>query len=590
LAIAVIRTIALFFNRILSSVLPAPKARSGFQFSSFAIGICFGFRISAFGFARPGWPTFPAGLCVALLLFSVLATPAQPTVLNTNLQLRLVLNTTNSSGAASVRIAKDPRNNTLYYLKINGDIFQLDLVAGTGSTSMLVYTATDHGLSTGVEGMAIGPDGTLYLTANINTNGGNSNVARVMKGVPNNAGVRVWSLLAQTEPYAKSRTAFDHLCSALALSPDGNFIYLNVGSRTDHGEVQSTGGLYPDLRETGLTAKIIRLPTSGSNLILTNDINVLRSAGYVFAEGTRNAFSLAFAPNGDLFGTDNGPDRDMSDELNWLRLGAHYGFPWRMGAADNPQQFPNYNPTNDLLLDKRFIAVHSGYYYNDPSFPPAPANLADPVINLGPDADSYRDPTDGSLHVASLTGATVSTFTAHRSPLGLVFDTAAAIAPPFQQHGFMLSWTPGDPTGNNVAGPFLDPGQDMVDLDLARLGNTNYQVRVTRLVAGFSNPIDAAILDNKVYVIEYGGNQGVWEVTFPPAPQAILLSNPAWLPGKAFGFTLSSAVGASYEIDTSTDLSNWSSIASLVATNSALQFIDSTATNSPQRFYRVHSP
>jgi len=110
-----------------------------------------------------------------------------------------------------------------------------------------------------------------------------------------------------------------------------------------------------------------------------------------------------------------------------------------MGGADNPQQFPDYDPANDLLLDSRFIAVQSGAYHNDPTFPPSPTNFAEPVINLGPDADSFHDPADGSIKDASNLGQTVSTFTAHRSPLGLVFDTAAAMAPPFQLHGFMLS-------------------------------------------------------------------------------------------------------------------------------------------------------
>jgi len=547
-------------------------------------------RISAFGFSGYAWLAFPCWLVFALLLSNPLATYSTPSVLNTNLQLRLVLNTTNSTGQPSVRIAKDPRNNQLYYLKINGDVFQLQLDSGTNSTSALAYTAADHGLDSNVQGMAIGPDGTIYLTGNLITNQGNSTIAQVMKGVPNGAGGRVWSLLAQTEPYPLSRSGFDHICNGLAVSPDGSFVYLNSGSRTDHGEVQSTSGLYPDLRETGLTAKIIRLPADGSNLVLTNDINVLRSSGYVFAEGTRNAFSLAFAPNGDFFGTDNGPDRDMSDELNWLRAGAHYGFPWRMGGTDNPQQFPDYNPTNDLLLDSRYTAVQQGDYHNDPTFPLAPAGLVEPVINLGPDATSYRDPTNGLVHVASLSGQTLSTFTAHRSPLGLVFDAAAAIAPPFQRHGFMLSWNEGDPTGNSVAGPFLDPSQDMVDLDLTRLGNTNYQARVTRIIGGFSNPIDAAIISNKVYVIEFGGDQGVWEVTFPPAVPVIALSNPTWLPGGTFGFQLSSAPGVTYEIDASTDLLNWSPITNLVATSSELLVVDSMATNYSQRFYRAHSP
>ncbi len=463
-------------------------------------------------------------LCLFLLAiisagFSSL--PAAPVVLNTNLQIRLVLYTTNASGAASVRLARDPRNSTLYYLKNNGDIYSVSLKNDSSSSSTQMYSAVDHGIAGSALGMAIGPDGTIYVVGS--TNSGNSIVARIMKGVPDAGGVRVWSLLAQTEAYPASRSAYDHLMSGMVVSPDGLWLYLNSGSRTDHGEIESTGGIYPNLRETALTAKIFRLPASGTNLFLTNDLTALRSAGYVYAEGTRNAFDLAFAPNGDLFATDNGPDRDMSDELNWIREGRHFGFPWRMGGADNPQQFPNYNPTNDLLLNPQFFGIQSGFYQNDPAFPPPPTNFFEPVINLGPDADSYRDPVDGSIKDASNLGQTLGTFTAHRSPLGLVFDTSAALAPPFQQHGFMLSWSQGDPTGQSIAGPFMDPGQDLVDLDLNAISN-NYQAHVTRVVGGFSNPIDAEILGNKIYVIEYGGSQGIWEITFPPARARLAIS------------------------------------------------------------------
>ena len=79
----------------------------------------------------------------------------------------------------------------------------------------------------------------------------------------------------------------------------------------------------------------------------------------------------------------------------------------------------------------------------------------------------------------------------------------------------MLSWTPGDANGTSAMGPFKDASADMVDLALTKLGNTNYQARVTRVVGGFANPIDAEIISNKVYVIEYGGSQGIWEITFP---------------------------------------------------------------------------
>jgi len=79
-----------------------------------------------------------------------------PVVLNTNLQIRLVLNTSTGSGN-SVRIAKDPRNQQLYYLRMNGDIYQVNLQPGSGSTSNRVYTSANHGISGGAQGMAIGP-------------------------------------------------------------------------------------------------------------------------------------------------------------------------------------------------------------------------------------------------------------------------------------------------------------------------------------------------------------------------------------------------------------------------------------------------
>src|SRR6266545_7004950 len=319
-------------------------------------------------FMKPGLP-FGLRACaaIAILLAAVTAIQSAPVVLNTNLQIRLVLNTTTGSGNSG-RIAKDPRNNQLYYSRMNGDIYQVNLQPGSGSTSNRVYTSANHGISSSAQGMAIGPDGTIYIVGNTTTNSGNNTFARIMKGVPDGGGGRTWSLLAKTEPYPRSRTAFDHVFNGVVVSPDGNDIYVNSGSRTDHGEVQSVGGLYPGAREVALTAKIFRLPAGGSNLLLANDITALRSAGYVFAEGTRNSFDLAFAPNGDLFATENGPDRDMSEELNWLRPGLHYGFPWRIGGADNPQQFPDYDPGTDRLLDPRFIAVQSGFYQNDPRF------------------------------------------------------------------------------------------------------------------------------------------------------------------------------------------------------------------------------
>lgn len=78
----------------------------------------------------------------------------------------------------------------------------------------------------------------------------------------------------------------------------------------------------------------------------------------------------------------------------------------------------------------------------------------------------------------------------------------------------MLSWTKGDPSGDTLAGPFNDPSQDLIDLNLTKTGAT-YRLRAQRIVGGFNNPIDDEIIGNKVYVLDYGGTQSLWEVTLP---------------------------------------------------------------------------
>src|SRR5213075_556601 len=119
---------------------------------------------------------------VALFSLFLAATQlrASPVSLNINLQIRLILNTTNASGSASIRIAKDPRNNDLYYSKFNGDIYSITLQPGNGaSTSTRLYSAADHGIPDSAQGMAIGPDGTIYLVGNFTV--GNSTYAKIMK-------------------------------------------------------------------------------------------------------------------------------------------------------------------------------------------------------------------------------------------------------------------------------------------------------------------------------------------------------------------------------------------------------------------------
>jgi glucose/arabinose dehydrogenase len=62
----------------------------------------------------------------------------------------------------------------------------------------------------------------------------------------------------------------------------------------------------------------------------------------VFAEGFRNPYDLVFHDDGSLFGSENGAAPNVEvwncdeapDELNWIRPGLHYGFPYCHGVGD----------------------------------------------------------------------------------------------------------------------------------------------------------------------------------------------------------------------------------------------------------------
>lgn len=445
------------------------------------------------------------GLRILPLLVLLIALPALAQTTPEPLHPALGVAAVIQAEGTPVRLAHDASTGDLYYLTINGNVYRLP---PPYDEQILAYTAADHGLTGQTLGLAIAPDGTIFLVDN--QVDGALTTGLIVRGERDMEGNVSWSTVAQTEPYPRSNTPFDHNVNGLAISPDGAFLYLNSGSRTDHGEVQDNDGQFPGLREAPITSAILRIPSGGDNLLLPNDADALRDGGYLFAEGTRNSFDLAFAPNGDLFGTENAGDRDDPEELNWLREGHHYGFPWRIGGNDTPMQFDDYDPDEDLLLNPASFAVQNGFFYNDPDFPPRPERLVftEAVRNLGPDARHFRDPADGSIRTA---GDDFTTFTTHRSPLGLVFDVAGILPAPFTGDGFVLAWTGADDSA--LLAPFGEAGEDLLHLALQKNGD-EYEAHITQIMRGFTNPIDAVLVDNTLYVLEYGGDRMLWAITF----------------------------------------------------------------------------
>lgn len=425
--------------------------------------------------------------------------PDGPLILRSGITVRRVI----AAPESSIRMARDPLSGDLFVLNPSSGLYRLQLqpsaiLTPAASVAAMVGDAQPSGMS-------FGPDGSLYVVANRTLT--TRTQAVIMRGTPGSAGF-TWAEVAHTVPYPRSNTPFDHLFNGIVVSPDGAWLYLNSGSRTDHGEVESNGGAFPDLRETAISSAILRIPSNASSLELLDDQAAL--ASYLFADGTRNTYDLVFAPNGDLFGPDNGPDADFPDELNWLREGQHYGFPWRFGTEDNPQQFANYNGVTDKRLSQDFTAVRTGTYINDPKFPAAPRDFSDPIESSGPDAAQYRS-ADGAIKDVASDGGTIASFTPHRSPLGLVFADDPAM--PADMRGddahlsaFVLSW-------GAAGGTLSDKGQDLLHLRLAKV-DEQYTMTVTQLARDFKNPIDAVLVGSRLYVLEFGSKGVIWEVSF----------------------------------------------------------------------------
>jgi hypothetical protein len=445
--------------------------------------------------------------CKALTVSAQVPTPLRPDI---------TISSFIDVPANCAKLAQDPTDNSIAFINWNGNFYDIH-ESGGKYVSTLRATRANHGITI-LQGMAF-KGNTVFLIGNIKT-GNAGYVGKIMKGVKQPSGSRVWSTVMTTETYGITNTAFDHGFSGITVSPDSNYLFFNSGSRTDHGEIQNNGGLRPGLREEPLTSAIFRIPINSSNLILPNDSAKLASMGYLYADGTRNSFDLVFDKNGNLYGCENAGDRDNAEELNWLRQGHFYGFPWRMGGDNTPMQYPGYNPSVDKLIDKNSISYKGGYFYNDLTYPKKPnIPFTEAIVNLGPDADKYRDSISGVVRDAGDDGKKITTFTSHRSPLGLVFDRDSVLTSEFKGHGFIMGWTAA--ANATTLGPYAeDVGQDLLHIQLIYNSATdNYDMQTIRIAEGFNNPVDAEMIGNDIYVLEYSGKSPkIWKVTMPLAP------------------------------------------------------------------------
>ena len=415
----------------------------------------------------------------------------------------------------AVRLLQNPVSGDLYFTSFEGDVFHVKDLKATEPSYEKILSFAKHGISRVQGALFVG--NVLYLCGNVDTS--NKTITRgkmvsVDLGSKDSAKV---SVVFTTTNYGSNKTIYNHGWNAMALSPDKKYIFVNSGARTDHGEVQDNGGLFPNARDNALTSKIFRIPVGAKDLKFTDDLAKLKAEGYLYSEGIRNAYDMAFDPDGNLFAVVNSSDYDNPEDMFWIRQGHHYGFPWVMGGIENPQQFPDWDPSpeTDKFINKFSHSWQVKYFHNDPGFPRKPAGVkfSPGVQNLGPDANEYRGHS-GKVLDGDSTGVAVSTFTPHCSPLGLLFDTKRDLPGAYKGCGLVIRYTNG--SRGQMMGSFTKQGSDMLHLELAYdKAMDNYTVKTNRIVEGFVEPSDAILIGDDAYVIEYGGFGGdIWKISF----------------------------------------------------------------------------
>lgn len=437
--------------------------------------------------------------------------PDPPKALLPDIEIDYVL----EAAPRSVRIDQDPISKDLYYNTLDGEIYRIT----SEGNDTLVFTSEDHGVTI-MQGMLF-HENDLFVVGNISVNEGRGMKGKVMRGRLEENSDRIWTTLAESAEYGSMMSAFGHAFSGAVIDPAGEYIYVNSGARTDHGEVQDNQGAYPNHRERAITSVIFKLPLDGENIYLPDDMEALQEMGVIFVDGVRNMFSMAFSPKGHLFGVDNSGDYHHPEGMYWLREGHHFGFPWIIGGKKNPQQFSDFkaDPSTDYGLNRFAHAVNLGLFYNDPNFPEMPEDLrvTPPIQNIGPDANYYMNLDTGIVFKGDEIGRTIGTFTPHRSPLGLFFDSDSLLTDEFKGDAFVLSYTA---SSSALLQTFYEDkpqmSEDLMHLELFYSKDfDNYIVRSTRIVENFSAPTDAVMVNNEVYIIQGRKPGQIWKITLP---------------------------------------------------------------------------
>jgi glucose/arabinose dehydrogenase len=308
-------------------------------------------------------------------------------------------------------------------------------------------------------GLCFDKENQLYIVANVQRPGKVmvNRVSIYRTHVPEAAGVLSKPKLWTRFDYPYGVGGFNHGACRIAQGPDGK-IYLGSGSRTDHGEV----GEEPNISRLGeaphpdvpggpgfaggeFTACILRFdPAKGQQV------------PEVYSRGNRNPFGFDWDDQGRLIDAEHGPMADHPEELNYIRKGKHYGFPYVFGYNEKPD-------------------------YPDSPKPPRGLKFEPPIRNVGPGGIMGVNP--------------MYSLTAHSAPGGMIFYRTGSLPKRYEKSFFLARF------GNLVN--YNRIGFDVLNIRLKKEKDGRLTAYTERFLDRLGRPIDVCVRDGKLYVVEY---------------------------------------------------------------------------------------
>jgi glucose/arabinose dehydrogenase len=379
-----------------------------------------------------------------------------------------------------VRVTAGPRSGRLYVLGGGGDVTRID--PGTGRKVLLLkggdYIEQPQRKQVNIPlpvdakwvnspitlratlclGLAFDREARLYVVANVQVPGpvlvNRVDVYRVagLEGEGQPSRPVLWTRFQY--PYGVG--GFNHGACHIAQGPNG-LLYLGSGSRTDHGEAGDEPNVsrlgeapHPDVpggpgfAGGDFTACILRFdPTKGQQV------------PEVFSRGNRNPFGFDWDDKGRLIDAEHGPMADHPEELNHVRQGRHYGFPYVFGNNEKPD-------------------------YADRVPPPPGLRFEPPIRNVGP---------GGLLGVNPM-----YSLTPHSAPGGLVFYRTGRLPKRYENSFFLARF------GNLVN--YNRIGFDVLNIRLEEKDG-ELTAHTERFLDRLGRPIDVCVAGGKLYVLEY---------------------------------------------------------------------------------------